>query len=101
MLTAAVELRNAPWAFWIHDLSTPDPYKVLPIVMSLTQFLQQRMTPMAGDPAQRRMFMMMPFVMLFLFLPSPSGLVLYWLTNNILTIIQQAVYNHLKQRQEA
>ncbi|HEV7517556.1 MAG TPA: membrane protein insertase YidC [Thermoanaerobaculia bacterium] len=101
MLTAAVELRNAPWALWIHDLSTADPYYVLPIVMSLTQFLQQRMTPMAGDPAQRRMFMMMPFVMLFLFLPSPSGLVLYWLTNNILTIIQQGVYNHLKQRQEA
>lgn len=101
MLTAAVELRNAPWALWIHDLSTPDPYYVLPIVMSLTQFLQQRMTPMAGDPAQRRMFMLMPFVMLFLFLPSPSGLVLYWLTNNILTILQQAVYNHLKQRQEA
>ena len=101
MLTAAVELRNAPWALWIHDLSTPDPYYVLPIVMSLTQFLQQRMTPMAGDPAQRRMFMLMPFVMLFLFLPSPSGLVLYWLTNNILTILQQGVYNHLKQRQEA
>jgi YidC/Oxa1 family membrane protein insertase len=101
MLTAAVELRNAPWAFWIHDLSTADPIYILPIVMSLTQFLQQRMTPMAGDPAQRRMFMMMPFVMLFLFLPSPSGLVLYWLTNNVLTIIQQGVYNHLKQRQEA
>ncbi|HTQ78583.1 MAG TPA: membrane protein insertase YidC [Thermoanaerobaculia bacterium] len=101
MLTAAVELRNAPWALWIHDLSTPDPYYVLPIVMSLTQFLQQRMTPMAADPAQRRMFMLMPFVMLFLFLPSPSGLVLYWLTNNILTILQQGVYNHLKQRAEA
>jgi YidC/Oxa1 family membrane protein insertase len=99
MLTAAVELRNAPWAFWIHDLSTPDPYYVLPVVMSLTQFLQQRMTPMAGDPTQRKMFMLMPFVMLFLFLPSPSGLVLYWLTNNILTILQQGVYNHLKQRQ--
>ena len=101
MLTAAVELRNAPWAFWIHDLSAADPYYILPIVMSLTQFLQQRMTPMAGDPAQRKMFMMMPFIMLFLFLPSPSGLVLYWLTNNVLTILQQGVYNHLKQRQEA
>jgi YidC/Oxa1 family membrane protein insertase len=99
MLTAAVELRNAPWAFWIHDLSAADPIYILPIVMSLTQFLQQRMTPMAGDPAQRKMFMMMPFIMLFLFLPSPSGLVLYWLTNNVLTILQQGVYNHLKQRQ--
>jgi YidC/Oxa1 family membrane protein insertase len=101
MLTAAVELRNAPWIFWIHDLSAADPIYLLPIVMSLTQFAQQRMTPMAGDPAQRKMFMLMPFVMLFLFLPSPSGLVIYWLTNNILTIIQQGVYNHLKQRQAA
>jgi YidC/Oxa1 family membrane protein insertase len=101
MLTVAVELRNAPWIFWIHDLSAADPIYLLPIVMSLTQFIQQRMTPMAGDPAQRKMFMLMPFVMLFLFLPSPSGLVIYWLTNNILTIIQQGVYNHLKQRQTA
>jgi YidC/Oxa1 family membrane protein insertase len=101
MLTAAVELRNAPWALWIHDLSAADPYYVLPIVMSLTQFLQQRMTPMAADPMQRKMFMLMPFFMLFLFLPSPSGLVLYWLTNNILTILRQGVYNQLKERQEA
>ena len=101
MLTAAVELRNAPWIFWIHDLSAADPIYLLPIVMSLTQFAQQRMTPMAGDPAQRKMFMLMPFVMLYLFLFSPSGLVIYWLTNNVLTIIQQGVYNHLKQRQAA
>ncbi|HXO22771.1 MAG TPA: membrane protein insertase YidC [Thermoanaerobaculia bacterium] len=101
LLTAAVELRNAPWIFWIHDLSAKDPYYVLPIIMSVTQFLQQRMTPMTGDPAQRRMFQLMPFFMLILFLPSPSGLVLYWLTNNVLTILQQGVYNHLKRRQAA
>jgi YidC/Oxa1 family membrane protein insertase len=101
MLTAAYELRQAPWILWIHDLSARDPIYILPIVMAGTQFLQQRMTPMAGDPAQRLMFQMMPLFMLFFFLPSPSGLVLYWLTNNVLTMIQQGVYNHLKSREAA
>src|SRR6185295_2316434 len=89
----AVELRNAPWMLWIHDLSARDPYYALPLVMGATQFLQVRMTPSAGDPMQRRMFQMMPILMTFLFLGFPSGLVLYWLTNNVLTILQQAVYN--------
>ncbi len=100
LLTAAVELRNAPWMLWIHDLSTKDPYYVLPIVMAATQFIQTKMTPMAGDPMQRRIFQMMPLFMLVFFLPSPSGLVLYWLTNNVLTILQQAVYNELRRRRE-
>ncbi len=76
-----------------------DPYYVLPIVMGATQFLQVRMAPQAGDPMQRRMFQLMPIFMTFLFLGFPSGLVLYWLTNNVLTILQQAVYNRLKERQ--
>jgi YidC/Oxa1 family membrane protein insertase len=101
LLTAAVELRNAPWMLWIHDLSTKDPYYVLPIVMAATQFVQTKMTPMAGDPMQRRIFQMMPLFMLVFFLPSPSGLVLYWLTNNVLTILQQGVYNRLRRRQES
>jgi YidC/Oxa1 family membrane protein insertase len=99
LLTAAVELRHAPWIFWIHDLSTKDPFYVLPVVMAGTQFIQTKMTPMAGDPMQRRIFQLMPIFMLVFFLPSPSGLVLYWLTNNVLTILQQWVYNHLKRRQ--
>jgi YidC/Oxa1 family membrane protein insertase len=93
VLYSAVELRNAPWIFWIHDLSAKDPFFILPIVMGATQFLQVRMTPSVGDPMQRRLFQLMPVVMTVLFLQFPSGLVLYWLTNNVLTIAQQAVYN--------
>lgn len=97
LLTAAVELRNAPWFLWIQDLSAPDPYYALPIVMGATQFLQQRMTPASGDPMQRRIFQLMPIFFTILFLGFPSGLVLYWLTNNVLTIFQQAVYNQMKK----
>jgi YidC/Oxa1 family membrane protein insertase len=95
LLYAAVELRGAPWILWIGDLSAKDPYYVLPIVMGATQFIQMRMTPMAGDPMQRRIFQLMPVFMTVLFLGFPSGLVLYWLTNNVLTIAQQAVYNRV------
>jgi YidC/Oxa1 family membrane protein insertase len=99
LLSTAVELRKAPWMLWIQDLSVHDPYYVLPIVMGLTQFLQVRMGPQAGDPLQRRMFQLMPIVMTFLFLGFPSGLVLYWLTNNVLTIVQLQVYNRLRERE--
>jgi YidC/Oxa1 family membrane protein insertase len=98
LLSTAIELRGAPWILWIKDLSVHDPYYVLPILMGATQFLQVKLAPQAGDPMQRRMFMLMPIVFTFLFLPSPSGLVLYWLTNNVLTILQQAVYNRLQGR---
>lgn len=93
VLYSAVELRHAPWILWIHDLSAKDAYYILPLVMGATQFLQVRMTPSVGDPMQRRLFQLMPVLMTFLFLGFPSGLVLYWLTNNVLTIAQQAVYN--------
>lgn len=95
LLSSAVELRKAPWILWIHDLSVNDPYYVLPIVMGLTQFLQVRMGPQAGDPMQRRLFQLMPLIMTFVFLGFPAGLVLYWLTNNVLTIIQLQIYNRL------
>ncbi len=98
LLTAAVELRNAPWLLWIADLSSKDPYYVLPIVMGATQWFQVRMAPQAGDPMQRRIFEMMPIVMTVMFIGVPSGLVLYWLTNNVLTILQQAVYKRLERR---
>lgn len=99
LLSTAVDLRKAPWILWIRDLSVHDPYYVLPIVMGLTQFLQVRMGPQAGDPMQRRMFQLMPIFMTFLFLGFPSGLVLYWLTNNVLTILQLQVYNRLQKRE--
>jgi YidC/Oxa1 family membrane protein insertase len=100
LLSAAAELRGAPWMLWIQDLAFHDPYYVLPIVMGATQFLQVRMAPQAGDPMQRRIFQMMPIFMTFLFLGVPSGLVLYWLTNNVLTIVQQWVYNRLWPREQ-
>ncbi len=99
LLSTAVDLRHAPWLGWVHDLSAADPYLVLPIVMGVTQFLQVRMGPQAGDPMQRRMFQIMPVAMTVFFLGVPSGLVLYWLTNNILTIIQLQVYNRLRERE--
>ena len=99
LLSTAIELRGAPWFGWIHDLSIADPYYVLPIVMGATQVIQQRMTPQTGDAMQRRMFQLMPVVFTIMFLGFPAGMVLYWLMNNLLTIAQQAVYNHLKSRQ--
>lgn len=97
LLSAAVELRGAPWILWVTDLT--QPFWPLAIVMGGTQFLQQRMTPMTGEPMQRRMMQAMPVVMTIFFLGFPSGLVLYWLTNNVLTILQQGIYNHWKKQQ--
>jgi YidC/Oxa1 family membrane protein insertase len=93
LLSAAVELRDAPWILWIQDLSAPDPFYVLPIVMGASQYIQQKMMPATGDPTQRRIMMMMPLFFTFLFLKFASGLVLYWLTTNVLTIVQQVITN--------
>ena len=101
LLSAAVELRHAPWILWIQDLSAPDPYYALPIIMGASQFVQQKITPSAADPMQKRIFMLMPFFFTFLFLGFPSGMVLYWLTNNVLGIIQQLGYKRLKERRAA
>lgn len=101
LLSHAIELRGAPWVLWIDDLSMHDPIYVLPIVMGAVQFLQQKMAPSGGDAMQRKMMMAMPVVFTFLFMGFPSGLVLYWLTNNVLTLIQQLVYQRIKARQAA
>jgi YidC/Oxa1 family membrane protein insertase len=93
LLSRAIELRGAPWILWIKDLSEKDPTYVLPILMTGTMFLQTYLTPMTGDPAQRKIFLIMPLVFGFLFKDFPSGLVLYWLVQNILTIIQQLIMN--------
>jgi YidC/Oxa1 family membrane protein insertase len=93
LLSRAIELRGAPWILWIHDLSEKDPTYVLPILMTVTMFLQTYIMPATGDPAQRRIFLIMPFIFGFLFKDFPSGLVLYWLVQNILTIIQQLIMN--------
>jgi len=108
-LMFSIELRHAPFMLWIQDLSAPDAlfgvipaglpliggFAVgpLPLLMGVTMFIQQKMTPSNMDPAQAKMMMALPFVFTFMFLNFPSGLVLYWLVNNILTIAQQAYIN--------
>ncbi|GAB4534103.1 MAG: membrane protein insertase YidC [Thermodesulfovibrionia bacterium] len=93
VLSNAIELRGAPFILWIRDLSARDPYYILPIVMGISMVIQQKMTPSSMDPTQAKMMMLMPIVFTFLFLTFPSGLVLYWLVNNILAIIQQYYAN--------
>lgn len=96
LLSTAVELWHAPWVGWIRDLTAPDPYYVLPILMGVTQVFQQRLTPTSADPFQRRMMQAFPIVFTIFSLGFASGLVLYWLVNNILTIAQQLIYNVLR-----
>jgi len=89
MLAHAIELRHAPFALWIQDLSAKDPYYVTPILMTATMWIQQQMTPATGDATQRKIMAAMPLVFGFMFKDMPSGLVLYWLVQNVLTIGQQ------------
>lgn len=89
VLLDTIELRHAPFIFWITDLSIKDPYYITPLVMGLTMFIQQRLTPSTMDPMQAKMMMAMPVVFTFMFLNFPAGLVIYWLVNNLLTIFQQ------------
>jgi len=91
----AIELRQAPFVFWIKDLAAKDPTYITPILMTASMVLQQRMAPQMGDPAQRRMFMLMPFIFGFMFMSFPAGLVLYWLVNNLFTIGQQMLTERL------
>jgi YidC/Oxa1 family membrane protein insertase len=93
VLLSTVEMRNAPWALWIHDLSTPDPYYILPLVMTLTSLLQTALNPAPPDPMQAKMMWIMPLAFSVMFFFFPAGLVLYWITNNILSIAQQWIIN--------
>ncbi len=105
MLTVAVELRGAPFVFWITDLSQPDPWKVIPLAMGITMFLQQRMAmskvtdPMAQQ--QQKIMMFMPFMFTFFCLQMPAGMVLYWFVNNLLGIGQQRLVNRQAARSTA
>ena len=92
-LMESVELRQAPFFLWIHDLSAMDPYFVLPILMGISMFLTQMMQPEPPDPIQAKVFKMMPIMFTFFFLWFPSGLVLYWFSNNLLSILQQWYVN--------
>lgn len=89
MLIESVELRQAPWIFWIRDLAERDPYFVLPILMGISMFVQQRLNPAPVDPIQQKVFMIMPWMFMVFFMFFPAGLVLYWIVNNVLSIAQQ------------
>jgi YidC/Oxa1 family membrane protein insertase len=89
VLFESVELRQAPFVMWIHDLTAMDPYFVLPLAMGVSMYLQQLMSPAMGDPMQQKVMRLMPIMFTVLFLFFPSGLVLYWLVNNLLSIAQQ------------
>lgn len=101
VLLIAIELRNAPFMLWIKDLSVKDPYYILPIIMGATMVIQQKMTPSTMDPTQQKIMMIMPIVFTFMFLTFPSGLVLYWLVNNVLSIAQQWYMNKKLAKQPA
>ncbi len=93
VLLSSVEMRGAPWILWIKDLSTPDPLFILPVVMTLTTLLQTALNPVPPDPLQAKMMWLMPLAFSVMFFFFPSGLVLYWITNNVLSIAQQWVIN--------
>ena len=95
LFLSAIELRHAPFVLWITDLSAKDPLYVTPVLMTATMWLQQRLAPQAGDPQQQRIMRMMPLIFGIMFLQFPSGLVLYWLANNVITIIQQEITLHM------
>lgn len=89
VLMEAVQLRQAPWMFWIHDLSRMDPYFILPIIMGGLMLIQQRLSPAPPDPTQAKIMRLMPIMFTIFFLWFPAGLVIYWVTNNFLSILQQ------------
>jgi YidC/Oxa1 family membrane protein insertase len=93
VLLSSVEMRNAPWVLWIHDLSSPDPFYILPLIMTLTTVLQTALNPVPPDPMQAKLMWFMPLAFSVMFFFFPAGLVLYWITNNILSIAQQWAIN--------
>ncbi len=95
-LQNSIEMRHAPFILWIMDLSAKDPIYVTPLIMGATMVIQQKMTPTAADPSQAKLFMLMPIMFTFLFLNFPSGLVLYWMVTNVLSIAHQYYMNKKK-----
>jgi YidC/Oxa1 family membrane protein insertase len=104
-LLVTIELRHSPFFLWINDLSAPErlwdiavagytiPIRLLPLLMGISMFVQQKMTPSAGDPNQQKIMLLMPVIFTFMFWGFPTGLVIYWLANNVLSIGQQLIHN--------
>jgi YidC/Oxa1 family membrane protein insertase len=95
VLLSSVEMRGAPWILWIHDLSVPDPYYILPVIMAVSMFVQTKLNPTPPDPVQAKVMLYMPIVFSIMFFFFPAGLVLYWVVNNLLSIAQQWQINNL------
>ena len=95
LLSMAIEMRGAPFMLWITDLSVHDPLYITPLIMGGSMVLQTWLSPTQVDPMQQKMMMMMPVVFTFMFLWAPSGLVIYWLTSNVLGIGQQVITNRV------
>jgi len=93
VLLSSVEMRHAPWVGWIQDLSAKDPFYILPVVMTLTTMLQTALNPVPPDPMQAKLMWFMPLIFSVMFFVFPAGLVLYWITNNVLSIAQQWLIN--------
>ncbi|CAM3678162.1 membrane protein insertase YidC [Polynucleobacter arcticus] len=101
VLLSSVEMRNAPWIGWIQDLSVPDPYYILPIIMAASMFVQTKLNPTPPDPVQAKIMMYMPLVFSVMFFFFPAGLVLYWVVNNLLSIAQQWQINQMFEKRPA
>ena len=101
VLYMTIDLRQAPFMLWVTDLSLQDPYYVLPVLMGVSMFIQQKITPTTMDPTQAKMMLILPIGLTFLFVNFPAGLVLYWLTNNVLTITQQVLTDRFVLRDKA
>ena len=102
VLLNAVELQGAEWILWITDLSVEDPYYVLPILMGVSMWYQQKLTPNTmADPMQQKIFQLLPVLMTAFFIFFPAGLVLYWLVNNLFTIGQQYIINKSYEKKKA
>jgi YidC/Oxa1 family membrane protein insertase len=96
VLQNAIELKGAAWIFWVQDLAIKDPYFILPVLMGITMFLHQRITPTTfTDPMQEKIMKFLPLIFTFFFVTFPAGLTLYWFTNNLASIVQQFYVNKL------
>jgi len=102
VLMESIELRQAPFMLWIHDLSIQDPYYILPLIMGASMYLMQKMQPTAPnmDPMQQKIMQFMPVMMTVFFLFFPAGLVLYWVVNNTLSIVQQLAVNKMIEKED-
>ena len=101
VLLSSVEMRGATWVLWIHDLSVPDPYYILPVIMAISMFVQTKLNPTPPDPIQAKVMMYMPIIFSVMFFFFPAGLVLYWVVNNLLSIAQQWQINQMFGKKDA